>query len=192
MLLAMKQIPLSIAQNAAREQLRTSIDTVSQANKTNTEDLESFISLFDEKRVKDCDWVENGNIKKGTHLIFSSTPFGGLVAEAISPGPLSKRKTTIIGKSDNPILTAACFESFVGKNAIDEIGRQRCLHAILWCANGLSTNTRGPNPDTRISEVDLDGTELLRPDQIIEELPMSTKIFFYEEDNMKRPKRLLG
>lgn len=192
MVLAMKQIPLSIAQNAARDQLRRSIETVSQINTANTNDLESFISLFDEKRVKNCDWVENGSIKKGTHLIFSSTPFGGLVAEAISPGPLSKRKTTIIGKSNNPILTAACFESFVGKNAIDGIGRQRCLHGILWCANGLSTNTRGPNPDNRISEVDLDGRELLRPDQVIEQLPMSSKIFFYEEDKIKSPKRLLG
>jgi hypothetical protein len=62
----------------------------------------------------------------------------------------------------------------------------------LWCANGLSTNTRGPNPDNRISEVDLDGRELLRPDQVIEELPMSSRIFFYEEDKIKSPKRLLG
>lgn len=144
--------------------------------------------LCAEDRLGDCDWVQDGKIRKGTHVIVSTTSDAGLMAEAISPGTIGSRRTTLIGKVNNPILTAATFERFIGKNAVDKNARENCLRGILWCANGLDTNTRGHTPNHRVSEIDLDGTELLPTEAIVEELSLSTNVFKMATNKRDMPK----
>lgn len=135
--------------------------------------------------------MEDGKIKEGTHLILSSTPDAGLNVEAISPGAIGSRKTTIVGRVKNPIMTAATFEAMIGANTIDKQVRENCLRGLVWCANGLRTNTRGRNADSRVSEIDNNGTELLRPSSKIEKLPLTTSIFKIANGVDSRPRRLL-
>lgn len=60
------------------------------------------------------------------------------MAEAITPGTLSQRKTSFIGTAQNPLVTAAVFDAFLGPNAIDPVGRRQTGRGMLWAANGLA------------------------------------------------------
>ena len=84
-------------------------------------------------------------IVKGTHIVVTALPNGALSAEAITPGPISARKTSFIGTSTSPLLTAAVFDAFVGPEAADPVGRRQTGRGFLWAANGLPFKTaRGP------------------------------------------------
>lgn len=75
-------------------------------------------------------------VKAGTHLIVSATPHGVLTVEAISPGPLRQRTTSVIGSTHSPTVTAALFNMFLGPRPLDPTGRLAVGNGMLWCANG--------------------------------------------------------
>lgn len=189
MLVMMEPIPLSAIQPRMQKELETRVEKLSVDKDAMRDDIETFVRVFDEHRVKDCDWMEGGAIKRGTQVILSSTPKAGLVVEAITPGPLGRRKTTIIGMNKNPILTASVFDCFLGHEAIDREGGLRCLDGLVWCANGLSTDTR-TNSHSTVSEIDVDGTELFGPHTELETIPLSKANIFRMEKTHK-PKNLL-
>lgn len=190
MLVIIEPVPLKVIQPMMQNELETRVEKLSTLDDEKRHDIHNFVKIFDEHRVKNSDWVEGGAIKKGTQVILSSTPKAGLIVEAISPGPLAHRKTTIVGMNRNPIVTASVFDCFLGHEAIDKEGGLRCLDGLLWCANGLGTDTR-TNPHSTISEIDLDGTELFGPHAKMETIPLSTTdIFRLEKTN--KPKNLLS
>lgn len=190
MLVMMEPVPLRVVQPIMKRELEKRVDKLSGGDDGLRQDIDTFVKLFDEDRVNGCDWMEGGAIKRGTQVILSSTPKAGLVVEAITPGPIGRQKTTIIGMNKNPIVTASLFDCFVGQNAVDKEGGLRCLDGLVWCANGLATDTR-TNPNSTVSEIDVDGTELFGPHTNMETIHLgSATIFRIEKKN--KPKNLLS
>lgn len=123
-------------------------------------DLARFARLFDEERLRAADFVEatvvrdrrsgasttTHTIREGTHLVLSSTPGGGLVAEAISPGPIGSRTTTILGSTRNPRVASAVFSLALGPEPLCAAAKRSAGHGLLWCANGLRF-TPAPGPE---------------------------------------------
>lgn len=190
MLVMMEPAPLKLIQPMMQNELEKRVEKLSTGDDKIRDDIHNFVKMFDEHRVKESDWMAGGAIKKGTQIILSSTPKAGLIVEAIAPGPLGRRKTTIIGMNRNPILTASVFDCFLGHEAIDKEGGLRCLDGLVWCANGLATDTR-TNAHSTVCEIDLDGTELFGPHTNVESIPLSAaNIFRVEKTN--KPKNLLS
>lgn len=189
MLLMLEPVPIRDIQPMMRQELERRVDKLSVNGDGIRHEIDDFVKLFDVDRVKDCDWMERGAIKKGTQVILSSTPKAGLVVEAVTPGPLGRRKTTIVGMNKNPLLTASIFHCFVGHEAVDRQGGLQCLDGLVWCANGLSADTR-TNPFSGVSEIDLDGRELFGPDTNVETISLSSTSIF-QMDKTKKPKNLL-
>lgn len=75
-------------------------------------------------------------VKEGTQFIVAATPRGLLTVEAISPGPLSSRSTSVVGTNRNHAVTAAVFDVFLGPRPVDQGGKLAVGNGMLWCANG--------------------------------------------------------
>lgn len=56
---------------------------------------------------------------------------------AITSGPIRDRKGYCLGRSANPKVTGALFETFLGLNSIDPLGKRLVGGGLLWCANGF-------------------------------------------------------
>jgi len=132
--------------------------------------------LFADKRLASTGWVENGAVQKGTHIIVSATPQAGLTAEAITPGPIAKRKTSFIGTAQNPLLTAAVFDVFLGQNPLDIDAKRDVGTGVLWAANGLSFSP-GKLGKHYVGTVGEDGKMELGEGTVVQRLPATTSIF---------------
>ena len=192
MFVLLEPIPLRVLQPVMKDALEKRVEKLSRSEDDTgkaKEDIDHFVHLFDEKRIKGCDWVEGASMKKGTHIVLASTPKAGLVVEAISPGPIARRRTTLLGMNRNPLITASVFDCLIGQDAIDRDGGMRCLDGLIWCANGLKTDTR-TNPHTFVSEIDFEGNELLGPFDRVEAVSLqSTSAFSVDREH--KPKNFL-
>ena len=113
---------------------------------------------------------------EGTHFILAADPKGSLLAEAITPGPLAQRKTSFIGTAQNPFVTAAVFDVFLGPNAVDPVGRRQTGRGMLWAANGLSFEP-GQQGNVTVGIADEDGNLDLSMFGDEEKLSPSTSLF---------------
>lgn len=194
MLVAMENVSLDSCQGVLRDELGARVKRLGGGQGESEGGIESFVGLFDEARLaREESFVDqkSGSIKKGTHIILSSTPKAHLLVEAVSPGPIGKRTTTLLGMQKDPVLTASVFECFVGPNAIDTRGGLRCLDGLVWCANGLPTDTR-TNPTSIVCEVDDDGTELFGPFSNVENVSLLMPgAFRVEQERQKKPRNYL-
>ena len=192
MLVTMEDVSLKACQGVLRDELGERAKRLGGGKHEGS--IESFVGLFDESRLaKEDSFVDqkSGSIKKGTHIILSSTPKAHLVVEAVSPGPIARRTTTLLGMQKDPIVTAAVFECFVGQRAIDTQGGLRCLDGLVWCANGLPTDTR-TNPTSLVCEVDEEGRELFSPFRQVENVSLLMPgAFKVEQDRKQRPRNYL-
>ena len=193
MLVAMENISLKACQGVLRDELGARVERLG-GGQGSEGGIESFVGLFDEARLaKEESFVDqkSGSIKKGTHIILSSTPKAHLLVEAVSPGPIGRRTTTLLGMQKDPVVTASVFECFVGQNAIDKRGGLRCLDGLVWCANGLPADTR-TNPTSIVCEVDDDGTELFGPFSNVENVSLLMPgAFKVEQERQKKPRNYL-
>ncbi len=193
-LLVMENISLKSCQGVLRDELGARVKRLGGGRGESEGGVESFVRLFDEERLaKEESFVEqkSGSIKKGTHIILSSTLKAHLLVEAVSPGPIGRRTTTLLGMQKDPVVTASVFECFVGQNAIDKRGGLRCLDGLVWCANGLPTDTR-TNPTSIVCEVDDDGNELFGPFRDVERVSLLTPgAFKVEQDRQRKPRNYL-
>jgi hypothetical protein len=207
-LVMMEHVPLKACQQVMRDELGARVAKLGagdakrqqeqqgqkeQKEQQKNNSLESFVRLFDAERLKkEESFVDqkSGCIKKGTHIILSSTPKAHMVVEAVSPGPIGKRTTTILGMQKDPIVTASVFDCFVGHDALDTEGGLRCLDGLVWCANGLGTDTR-TNPRSNVCEVDAEGRELFGPFTEMHHVSLNAPGVFRLEDRKNRPKNFL-
>ena len=143
-----------------------------------------------DRRLARCGWVDRGQVKQGTHLIFTTTPKGGLTAEAITPGPLHDRKTSFIGKTQNPLVTGAIFDLFIGPAPVHALGKRQVGAGLLWAANGLSFKP-GRHPDTHMGWLDKNGQVRFAKPQNVERLPLTTAIFRVLEETAEPVRMLL-
>ena len=136
--------------------------------------------------------MDQGRVQAGTHLVFTTTPKGGLTAEAITPGALRDRKTSFIGRADNPLITGALFDAFLGPAPLDAVGQRRAASGFLWAANGLAFKP-GQHPDTHLGWVAKDGSVkfALGAGTQREQLPASTAIFRLLDGGMQPARMLL-
>lgn len=141
MLLTSRPLKIQEVKPVVENALRSSMERLSGSQPLRKEAataLTNFIHQIDERRFKNTGFVKDGNILEGTHFILGADPKGGLIAEAIIPGTLSQRRTSFIGTAQNPLLTAAVFDAFLGPNAVDPVGKRQTGRGMLWAANGLS------------------------------------------------------
>ena len=147
--------------------------------------LRNFMYQLDEGRLQNSGCVENGSIVEGTHIIIGADPKGGLRAEAITPGPISQRKTSFFAVGQNPLITAAMFDAFIGPNAADALGKRQTARSMLWAANGLPFEPyRGKG--VIVGEVDVDGNMDVSSDGMQEQLMASTSLFHIKSSLKKR------
>ena len=195
MLVTMEDISLKACQQVMRDELEHRVKKLGGGSEGGS-GIEDFIKLFDASRfssLKEGNFVDQktASIKKGTHIILSSTPKAHLMVEAVSPGPIGRRSTTILGMQKDPVVTASVFDCFVGRQAIDKAGGMRCLDGLVWCANGLQTDTR-TNPMSNVCEVDEDGNELYGPFKGEEKVSLLMPgAFRVEDDRRTRPRNFL-
>eukprot|EP00889_Picochlorum_renovo_P003540 jgi/Picre1/30570/NNA_005932.t1 len=193
MMVIMRPISLREIRPMVKKELEKRVDKLSMSHEGAQDmraDIDAFVSIFDEKVLQGSACVDGEKVKKGTHVILSSTPKAELVVETISPGPIATRRTSLIGINRNPIVTAAAFDCFVGHDAIDVGGGLTCLDGLLWCANGLETDTR-TNANSQVSEIDVDGTELFDPFTGVETIALDSAGIFQRVSGTQRPKRFL-
>jgi hypothetical protein len=194
MLVVMDNLSLKACQGVLRDELAARVKRLDGGQGRSEGSIESFVGLFDEARLsKEESFVDqkSGSIKKGTHIVLSSTPKAHLLVEAVSPGPIGRRTTTLLGMQKDPVVTASVFECFVGENAIDKRGGLRCLDGLVWCANGLQTDTR-TNPTSIVCEVDDDGAELFGPFSNVENVSLLMPgAFKVEQERQKKPRNYL-
>lgn len=193
MMVIMRPISLREIRPMVKKELEKRVDKLSMSHDGGQDmqvDIDKFVSIFDEKVLQGSECVDGEKVKKGTHVIFASTPKAEVVVEAISPGPIATRRTSLIGINRNPIVTAAVFDCFIGHDAIDVGGGLTCLDGLLWCANGLETDTR-TNANSQVSEIDVDGTELFDPFTGVETIALDSAGIFQRVSGTERPKRFL-
>jgi hypothetical protein len=147
--------------------------------------------IIAESRLRNTGFVQNGTITKGTHFIFSADPKGGLTAEAITPGTISERKTSFIGSTQNPLLTAAVFDAFIGPHAQDPVGKRQIGRGVLWAARGLPFKPQR-GKDFSVGFLGENGRMDLSSQVHHEELVASTKLFKLDlGSGVEKPRRML-
>ncbi len=151
---------------------------------------------FAESRLQNTDFIQNGTITKGTHFIFAADTKGGLTAEAITPGTISERKTSFIGSSQNPLLTAAVFDAFIGPHAADPVGKRQVGRGVLWAARGLPFQPQ-QGKNYAVGVLGENGRMDLSTQGHSEELVASTKLFRLDfgsgsgSSGVEKPRRML-
>ena len=182
MLLTSRPLPLSRVSPAVESVLRRGMERISRKiplEKKDEASLKDFVGLLDARRLKNGGFLtDNGaDVAEGTHFIFSTTSEGNLTAEAITPGSLSQRKTACIGVTDNPLLTVAVFDAFLGPNPVDPVGKRAVGRGVLWAANGLPFNTTMQKGGKVVGVATEDGELDLGQQGELECLPPSTSLF---------------
>jgi len=129
------------------------------------------------------------SIKKGTHFVFTATPEGGLLAEAITPGQLKDRKTRVIGSSDNPLLTKAMFSLFLGPQSLDPNGKRHVGNGVLFCANGGGSVVK-PAPGNAKVRLGKDGKPVLEELTILK-MKAKPQLFEVLDEQMRQGQRML-
>jgi hypothetical protein len=129
------------------------------------------------------------SIKKGTHFVFTATPKGGLLAEAITPGQLKDRKTRVIGSSDNPLLTKAMFSLFLGPQALDPNGKRHVGNGVLFCANGGGSVVK-PAPGNAKVRLGKDGKPVLEELTILK-MKAKPQLFEVLDRQVRQGQRML-
>jgi len=195
MLVAMEDVSLKACQEAMRDELERRVGKLGSTGGNSSSSVDGFVRLFDVARLstlKEDSFVDQktASIKKGTHIILSSTPKAALMVEAVSPGPIGRRSTTILGIQKDPVVTASVFDCFVGRRAIDQAGGMRCLDGLVWCANGLPTDTR-TNATSTVCEVDEHGNELFGPFKTEESVSLLVPGAFEVEKDRKKRRNVL-
>ncbi|PRW61320.1 fatty-acid-binding 1 [Chlorella sorokiniana] len=200
-LIALTSRPLPLA--ATRQQLAGNLEASMQRLSGEAElapqakaDLQQFVSMFDDKRVAQAGWMDGaGNVREGTHFLFSATPEGHLVAEAITPGRLKERKTSRICVNQSPLVTASVFDVFLGPQPLDERGKQDVGHGMVWAANGFRFRPWEMRPGQYIAEMGPDGRPAFpKPDPQQEEcmsLPLRPSVFQLLDEGTRPLRRML-
>ena len=194
MLLASRPLPLAAARPAVEAALRSRMEVLGGAAPLpagDAADLAAFVHLLDDRRLEGAAWVERGAVRRGTHLIFSATPAGGLTAEAITPGALAERRTSLIGVAKSPLLTAAVFDSFLGAAPLDARGRRQVGAGLLWAANWLSF-AEGEHPDVRVAVRNERGELDFPPPEGAERISPADAAFRLLEASARPARMLLG
>ncbi|GMH33143.1 hypothetical protein BSKO_00977 [Bryopsis sp. KO-2023] len=139
-----KRLSLPQMQREYKQRLTRTLEDLN-ASKSDMEDLDELIDMFDREKLRGkASWVSGSRVLPDTMLFFTATPGGGVLVEATAPGPVSKQYTSEVGFSNNPKLTYALFSQVMGNRPVDQQVRTQMAHNMLYLANGFSI---APDPD---------------------------------------------
>ncbi|KAL4539971.1 hypothetical protein Ndes2437B_g01693 [Nannochloris sp. 'desiccata'] len=195
MLLTSRPLKIQEVRPAVEGVLRQGMERLSGSTSLKEEEstaLKNFVHQIDEFRLQNTGLIQDGTITKGTHFIFAADTKGGLTAEAISPGTISERKTSFIGACQNPLLTAAVFDAFIGPHAVDPVGKRQIGRGVLWAARGLPFQPQRGR-DFAVGVVEENGRMDLSGQGYAEELIASTDLFKLDfgGGEVEKPRRML-
>lgn len=74
---------------------------------------------------------------RGTHVLLTTTPKGGLTVEAITPGTLRDREQFLIANLPSHHVAYRVLDAFLGPSAFDPLARFDIGAALLFFANGF-------------------------------------------------------
>ena len=86
---------------------------------------------------------DGGKVRRGTHLFLTAAPEGGLVVEALTPGPLSEREQFLLAELPSRHVAYRALDAFCGPSAVDALARFDIGAALLFFANGFTTEDGG-------------------------------------------------
>lgn len=197
MVIPSRRLPLAATRQMMAEKLERSMQSITgseQLEPKQKAELADFVSAFADERVAPAGWMDRrGCVKEGTHFIFSTTKDAQLMVEAITPGRLKDRRTSRITVNDSPLVTCAVFESFLGQDSLDEIGKQNVGNGMLWVANGFRFRPWEAREGQVLADERPDGSIAFPPPPVIEEvdLPLRPSMFELLEQQTQPFRRML-
>ncbi|PSC74761.1 fatty-acid-binding 1 [Micractinium conductrix] len=198
MVLTTRALPLAATRQQFAVKLESTMKSLSGEPELQAEDkaaLINFVSLFDDQRLADSGFVDpsKGEVEKGTHLIFSTTPVGDLAVEAITPGRLKDRGTCRVGVNNrSKLLTGAVFGMFLGPEPLDDFGKKDVGHGMLFVANGFRFRPWEAKPGQYLAQQGPDGQLTFPQPEIAQELDLPLQPAMFQLIEEKAQRMLVG
>ncbi|KAK9818884.1 hypothetical protein WJX74_007574 [Apatococcus lobatus] len=154
------------------------------------ESLDNFMDRFNPERLESVGLAKNGFLQVGGKFIFTAGSDLELHAEGVTPGMLKDQQGPPLAIMENPHLTHAVMDLFLGRHPIDIAGKLSIGQGLLYAANGFKFSANPENPAQIQTRRDSNG-QLIMPDVERLEADTSSPASYWLEDDRKRHKRPL-